>query len=102
MRAICPEKRRDQMCRKACGGKDKREKKVKWEEEREQDSIVSNYEQIDSHSAEMQKSEKRGYRTLSWVVMNYLTTKCKLDSSLGEPLFGSYPSLRVVHDRDEW
>eukprot|EP00961_Rhodomonas_salina_P176003 2372844-Rhodomonas_salina.1 len=66
------------------------------------DCIVSNYEQIDSHHAEMQKSEKRGYRTLSWVVMNYLTTKCQLESSLGEQLFGSYPSLQVVHDRDEW
>eukprot|EP00961_Rhodomonas_salina_P005761 77900-Rhodomonas_salina.1 len=66
------------------------------------DGIVFNYEQIDSHRVEMQKAEKRGYRTLSWVVMNYLTTTCQLESSLGEPLFGSYPSLHVVHDRDEW
>eukprot|EP00961_Rhodomonas_salina_P092498 1244702-Rhodomonas_salina.1 len=33
---VCPETRRDQMRRKACGGKDKSEKKVKRKEEREQ------------------------------------------------------------------
>lgn len=48
---------------------------------------------IREHLLDMQRAEKRGYRTLSWHTMQRISTAFSLDTSLGEPLFGSYPSL---------
>lgn len=51
---------------------------------------------IREHRLDIQRDEKRGYRTLSWTVMHQISTVLDLDTSLGEPLFGSYPSLYPV------
>ena len=53
-------------------------------------------ETLRDHRSRMVASEKRGYRTLSWVAMHHMTNVLGLTHSLGEPLFGSYPGLQPV------
>eukprot|EP00961_Rhodomonas_salina_P110783 1490827-Rhodomonas_salina.2 len=50
---------------------------------------------------DMLRSEKKGYRTLSWKLMGYLTAMFSLSVSLGEPDFGVYPTLSTLESPRE-